>query len=167
MNSNICFEEYASCRNSDTICTVEYEFCKKAIKELELEMHLIQVNFIREENKHIFFFTAPKRVDFRKLLKILRKQYYGSRIELRQIGNRDAASLLGGIGICGRELCCCTFLKTFYPITAKVAKKVGATPNPAMYCGVCSRLRCCLKYEENNGEVNENNLDDNSSEDRR
>ena len=113
-------------------------------------MRLIQANHIKEDNKLIFFFTAPERVDFRELLKILRHKYHGYRIELRQIGQRDAASLLGGVGICGQELCCSSFLKEFYPITAKIAKKVGPTPNPAMYCGLCGRLRCCLRYEEYN-----------------
>ncbi|HON44007.1 MAG TPA: regulatory iron-sulfur-containing complex subunit RicT [Planctomycetota bacterium] len=147
MNSNIRSNQYACCANPDTLCKEEFNFCKKVIQQLGINMRLIQSNFIKEESKLIFFFTAPERVDFRELLKILRRQYYGTRIELRQIGQRDAASLLGGAGICGLELCCCSFLKNFSPITAKIAKKVGPTPNPAMYCGLCGRLRCCLRYE--------------------
>ena len=154
MNSNIRSNQYACCSNPDTLCDEEYKFCKEKARALNLRMHLIQANLIKEENKLVFFFTAPERVDFRELLKILRQEYQGIRIELRQIGQRDAASLLGGVGICGRKLCCCAFLKSFYPITAKIAKKVGTIPNPAMYCGLCGRLRCCLRYEENcDGEV--------------
>lgn len=147
MTSDIRSNQYACCVNVDTLCKEEFAFCKQAIKKLNINMRLIQTNFIKEENKLIFFFTAPERVDFRELLKVLRQQYYGIRIELRQIGQRDASSLLGGVGICGLSLCCCTFLKNFAPITAKIAKKVGPTPNPAMYCGLCGRLRCCLRYE--------------------
>ena len=148
MNANIRANQYACCTDANTICKQEYEFCKKQICELRLVMRLIQVNYIKEDNKLIFFFTAPERVDFRELLKILRHRYHGYRIELRQIGQRDASSLLDGAGICGLRLCCCSFLKEFYPITAKKAKKVGPTPNPAMYCGLCGRLRCCLRYED-------------------
>ncbi len=147
MNTNIRANQYSSCAKPETICKEEFQFCKDKIKELKLSMRLIQVSSLKEENKLIFFFTAPERVDFRELLKILRHQYHGVRIELRQIGQRDAASLLGGAGICGQQLCCCAFLRTFYPITAKIAKKAGPTPNPAMYCGLCGRLRCCLRYE--------------------
>lgn len=148
MNNNIRANAYSCCAQPQTVCTEEYQFCKNKIKELQLSMRLVQVSSLKEENKLVFFFTAPERVDFRELLKALRHQYYGARIELRQIGQRDAASLLGGVGICGQQLCCCAFLRTFYPITAKIAKKAGPTPNPAMYCGLCGRLRCCLRYEE-------------------
>lgn len=145
---NIRANQYACCADPKTIRTEEFNFCKKKIRELKLPMRLIQASLLQEDNRLVFFFTAPERVDFRELLRILRHQYYGIRIELRQIGQRDAASLLGGVGICGQELCCCKFLRTFSPITAKIAKKVGPTPNPAMYCGLCGRLCCCLKYEE-------------------
>ncbi len=154
---NIRANQYSICMNPKTIRTEEFDFCKKKIRELKLPMRLIQTSYLEEDKRLIFFFTAPERVDFRELLRILRQQYFGIRIELRQIGQRDAASLLGGIGICGCELCCCSFLRSFSPITAKIAKKVGPTPNPAMYCGLCGRLRCCLRYEENdnNGENDE------------
>jgi len=148
MNSNIRCNQYSCCTDPKTICTHEHEFCRLQIQQLNLPMRLIQTNFIAEESKLIFFFTAPDRVDFRELLKVIRNKFIGIRIELRQIGQRDAASLMGGVGICGQQLCCSSFIKEFYPITAKTAKRVGPTPNPAMYCGVCGRLRCCLRFEE-------------------
>ena len=153
MNSNLRVNQYACCANQETICNVEFIHCKQQISKLNLSMRLIQANFLKEENKLVFFFTAPERVDFRELLKILRNKYQGKQIELRQIGQRDAASLLGGAGICGRKLCCSSFLKEFCPITAKKAKKIGPTPNPAMYCGLCGRLRCCLRYEESDSKL--------------
>ena len=152
MNGNLRSNQYACCANAETICEAEFEFCKQQVKRLNLPMRMIQVNRMTEGNKMVFFFTAPERVDFRELLKVLRSKYYGHQIELRQIGQRDAASLLGGVGICGQQLCCSSFLKEFSPITAKKAKQVGPTPNPAMYCGLCGRLRCCLRYEEYEGE---------------
>ena len=160
--SNIRANQYACCTDPKTIRTEEFQFCKRKIRELQLPMRLIQASYLEQENRLVFFFTAPERVDFRDLLKILRHQYFGVRIELRQIGQRDAASLLGGVGICGQELCCCAFLRAFSPITAKIAKKVGPTPNPAMYCGLCGRLRCCLKYEETDAAIEE--ADDESVE---
>jgi cell fate regulator YaaT (PSP1 superfamily) len=145
INTSLRANEYAWCIRPATIREAEYEFCKEQASHLSLPMRLIQAN--QQENKLVFFFTAPERVDFRELLKILRHRYHNFHIELRQIGQRDASSLLSGVGICGQQLCCSAFLKEFYPITAKKAKKVGPTPNPAMYCGVCGRLRCCLRYE--------------------
>lgn len=120
--------------------------CQKKIEKHELPMKLIDVEYTFDHNKIIFYFTADGRVDFRELVKDLAR-VFKTRIELRQIGVRDEAKMIGGLGICGRPLCCATFLREFDPISIKMAKKQELSLNPAKISGVCGRLMCCLKYE--------------------
>lgn len=112
-------------------------------------MKLIQVEYTFDRSKMIFYFTADGRIDFRELVKDL-AGVFRTRIELRQIGVRDEAKILGGIGPCGRPLCCSTFLGDFIPVSIKMAKDQGLSLNPTKISGLCGRLMCCLKYE--NGE---------------
>ena len=112
-----------------------------------LEMKLVRVSVAFEGNKLIFFFTADGRVDFRALVRDLASVFH-SRIELRQIGVRDEARMVGGLGICGRPLCCCQFLTNFLPVSIKMAKTQNLSLNPAKISGACGRLMCCLKYEQ-------------------
>jgi cell fate regulator YaaT (PSP1 superfamily) len=123
-----------------------YDICQQKIKKHELPMKLIDVEYTFDHNKIIFYFTAEGRVDFRELVKDLAR-VFKTRIELRQIGVRDEAKMLGGMGICGRPLCCSLFLRDFDPISIKMAKKQELTLNPSKISGVCGRLMCCLKYE--------------------
>jgi cell fate regulator YaaT (PSP1 superfamily) len=110
-------------------------------------MHLVDVELTFDMNKIIFYFTADGRVDFRELVKDL-AAVFRMRIELRQIGVRDEAKIINGIGICGRTLCCATFLEEFQPVSIKMAKEQGLSLNPSKISGICGRLMCCLKYEE-------------------
>ena len=112
-----------------------------------LEMKLVRVSISFEGNKLIFFFTADGRVDFRALVRDLASVFH-SRIELRQIGVRDEARMIGGLGICGRPLCCCQFLTNFLPVSIKMAKTQNLSLNPTKISGACGRLMCCLKYEQ-------------------
>ena len=123
------------------------EVCLEKIKVHKLEMHLVNVELSFDLSKIIFFFTADGRVDFRELVKDLASAFK-MRIELRQIGVRDEAKMLSGIGICGRELCCASFLDEFQPVSIKSAKDQGLSLNPTKISGVCGKLMCCLKYEE-------------------
>lgn len=123
-----------------------FTLCNKKIHERELEMRLVDVDFTFDRNKIIFYFTAEGRVDFRELVKDL-ASVFRTRIELRQIGVRDEAKLLGGIGPCGRMLCCSTFLGDFEPVSIKMAKDQNLSLNPTKISGLCGRLMCCLKYE--------------------
>ncbi|MCQ2440360.1 MAG: stage 0 sporulation family protein [Clostridia bacterium] len=125
-----------------------FEICLKKIEEQKLEMKLIKVENAFDGSKITFFFTADGRVDFRELVKILAAQFH-TRIELRQIGIRDEARLLGGIGICGQPYCCKQFLEDFQPVSIKMAKEQGLSLNPTKISGSCGRLMCCLKYEQN------------------
>ncbi|MEB6291786.1 stage 0 sporulation family protein [Staphylococcus xylosus] len=120
--------------------------CKNTIQQQSLEMRLVNCEFTLDKSKVIFNFTSDERVDFRKLVKVL-AQKLKTRIELRQIGVRDEAKLLGGIGPCGRSLCCATFLGDFEPVSIKMAKDQNLTLNPTKISGACGRLMCCLKYE--------------------
>jgi cell fate regulator YaaT (PSP1 superfamily) len=124
----------------------EYGVCQRLIERYELPMKLVKVEHLLGGHKIIFFFTADGRVDFRKLVKDLAKRYR-TRIEMRQIGVRDEARLLGLFGSCGRELCCCRFLQALKPVPMKVAKSQKSTLDPAKIGGRCGRLKCCLKYE--------------------
>ena len=127
--------------------TVEaFEVCSKKIDEHKLDMNLVDVEYTFDRNKIIFYFTADGRVDFRNLVKDL-ASVFKTRIELRQIGVRDEAKMLGGIGPCGRMLCCSTFLGDFEPVSIKMAKDQNLSLNPAKISGLCGRLMCCLKYE--------------------
>ncbi|MCL1877524.1 MAG: stage 0 sporulation family protein [Defluviitaleaceae bacterium] len=123
------------------------EICLEKIKTHKLEMHLVDVELAFDLSKIIFFFTADGRVDFRELVKDLASTFR-MRIELRQIGVRDEAKMLSGIGICGRELCCASFLDEFQPVSIKSAKDQGLSLNPTKISGICGKLMCCLKYEE-------------------
>ncbi|MCI2772498.1 stage 0 sporulation family protein [Staphylococcus warneri] len=120
--------------------------CKEVVAQQELDMRLVNCEYTLDKSKVIFNFTADDRIDFRKLVKVL-AQNLKKRIELRQIGVRDEAKLLGGIGPCGRSLCCSTFLGDFEPVSIKMAKDQNLSLNPAKISGACGRLMCCLKYE--------------------
>ncbi len=120
--------------------------CLKKIQEYRLDMKLVDCEYSFDRSKIIFYFTAEGRVDFRDLVKDLAKAFK-ARIELRQIGVRDEAKLFGGFGICGRQLCCATFLKDFEPVMIKMAKEQGLPLNPPKISGTCGRLMCCLSYE--------------------
>ncbi len=124
-----------------------FELCLKKIKEHKLDMNLIDVEYKFDNSKLLFFFTADGRVDFRDLVKEL-ASIYKTRIELRQIGVRDEVKRIGGNGICGRELCCCTFLSNFETVSIKMAKEQNISLNPGKISGSCGRLMCCLKYEQ-------------------
>lgn len=123
------------------------EICKKKIAERKLEMKLINVEYTFDSSKILFYFTADGRVDFRELVKDLAGIFH-TQIELRQIGVRDESRMLGGLGICGRPFCCCSFLGDFHPVSIKMAKEQGLSLNPTKISGACGRLMCCLKYEQ-------------------
>lgn len=123
-----------------------FEFCKRTARELNLSMRLVKVHHYFDSSKIIFYYTAENRVDFRELVKILARTFK-IRIEMRQIGVRDETKICGGIGHCGRELCCSSHLNEFAPVTVKMAKDQGLTLNPAKISGMCGRLMCCLRYE--------------------
>ena len=124
-----------------------FEICEKKIGEHNLEMKLVSVEYSFDGSKITFFFTADGRVDFRELVKDLVSHFH-TRIELHQIGVRDEARMLGGLGICGRPYCCKQFLNDFEPVSIKMAKEQGLSLNPTKISGSCGRLMCCLKYEQ-------------------
>ncbi len=121
--------------------------CEKKVAEHGLEMQLVDVEYTFDRGKILFYFTADGRVDFRELVKDLAATFR-TRIELRQIGVRDEAKMIGGLGICGRPFCCCAFLDDFKPVSVKMAKEQNMSLNPGKISGTCGRLMCCLKYEE-------------------
>ncbi len=123
-----------------------YDFCVERIKKRNLPMNLVQADYMFDGSKILFHFTAENRIDFRELVKDLAHHFH-TRIEMRQIGVRDEAKLLGGLGICGRELCCSTFITEFQPVSVKMAKQQGLALNPSKISGQCGRLLCCLGYE--------------------
>ncbi|WP_114572240.1 PSP1 domain-containing protein [Exiguobacterium flavidum] len=133
--------------------------CVSKIREHRLDMKLVDVEYTFDRNKVIFYFTAEGRVDFRELVKDL-AAVFRTRIELRQIGVRDEAKLLGGIGPCGRILCCSSFLGEFEPVSIKMAKDQNLSLNPTKISGVCGRLMCCLKYENDTYEEMRRDLPD-------
>ncbi|OEU73492.1 MAG: hypothetical protein BA874_07110 [Desulfuromonadales bacterium C00003068] len=122
------------------------DYCFDRIRQRKMPMKLVKAEYLFDGSKIIFYFTAEGRVDFRELVKDL-AQYFHTRIEMRQIGVRDEAKLIGGIGICGRELCCGTFLTDFHPVSVRMAKQQGLALNPTKISGQCGRLLCCLGYE--------------------
>lgn len=128
-----------------------YAICQKKISEHKLDMKLVSVEYTFDNSKLLFYFTANGRVDFRSLVKDL-AGVFKTRIELRQIGVRDEAKMLGGLGPCGRPICCGTFLGDFQPVSIKMAKEQNLSLNPIKISGVCGRLMCCLKYEQDNYE---------------
>jgi len=125
-------------------------FCKMRIKEREIPIKLVRVVFVKNERKAIFFFSSEGRIDFRDLVKDLAKKIK-MRIEMKQIGIRDETKIIGGLGICGRQLCCKTFLSNIEPITLQMAKKQNLSMNPIKISGQCGRLMCCLSYEDDYG----------------
>ncbi|MBQ4641525.1 MAG: stage 0 sporulation family protein [Oscillospiraceae bacterium] len=124
-----------------------YEVCMQKIEEYQLDMQLVSAECAFDGSKILFFFTADERVDFRELVKTLASVFH-TRIELRQIGVRDKAKMVGGLGICGRPFCCATFLDDFQPVSIKMAKTQNLSLNPTKISGTCGRLMCCLKYEQ-------------------
>ena len=124
-----------------------FQICLDKIRKHKLEMKLIQAEYTFDNNKVLFYFTADGRIDFRELVKDL-AAVFKTRIELRQIGVRDETKIVGGIGICGRSLCCHTHLSEFIPVSIKMAKEQNLSLNPTKISGVCGRLMCCLKHEQ-------------------
>lgn len=132
-----------------------FKICEEKIKKYKLDMHLTEVEYKFDNSKILFYFTADGRIDFRELVKDL-AAVFRTRIELRQIGVRDEVKRIGGNGVCGRELCCCSFLGNFETVSIKMAKEQNMSLNPSKISGNCGRLMCCLKYEQ---EVYEEKLD--------
>ena len=124
-----------------------FEICEQKIAARKLDMHLVEAEYTFDCAKLLFFYTAPNRVDFRELVKDL-AAVFRVRIELRQIGVRDEAKMIGGLGICGRPFCCKEFLADFQPVSIRMAKEQGLSLNPVKLSGTCGRLMCCLKYEQ-------------------
>lgn len=124
-----------------------FSICKEKIAKHGLEMKLVSAEYTFDNNKLLFYFTADGRVDFRELVKDL-ASVFRTRIELRQIGVRDETKMMGGVGICGRELCCATYMNDFIPVSIKMAKEQNLSLNPTKISGMCGRLMCCLKNEE-------------------
>ena len=124
-----------------------YSFCLERIRERNLPMKLVSVRYFFNEKKGIFYYTADGRIDFRQLVKDLAKELR-MRIEMRQVGVRDEAKMVGGLGVCGRALCCFSFMKAFEPVTIQKARKQQIVINPTKISGLCGRLMCCLGFEE-------------------
>lgn len=124
-----------------------FSICLQKIRDHNLDMKLIDVEYTFDNNKVLFYFTADGRIDFRELVKDL-AAIFKTRIELRQIGVRDESKMMGGIGVCGRTLCCKSFLGEFQPVSIRMAKEQGLSLNPTKISGTCGRLMCCLKYEQ-------------------
>jgi len=137
-------KHYKECRKKEQDA---FKICNEKIKEHKLEMTLTDVEYKFDNSKILFYFTADGRIDFRELVKDL-AAIYKTRIELRQIGVRDEVKRIGGNGVCGRELCCCTFLNDFEAVSIKMAKEQNISLNPSKISGNCGRLMCCLKYEQ-------------------
>jgi len=133
-------------QKNKTLEKTAYNFCLECIARLKLEMNLFSVESTFDANKLTFFFTAEGRVDFRQLVKMLVKEYR-VRIEMRQVGIRNQAKMCGGIGRCGREICCSAFIGNFEPVSIKMAKEQGLSLNPTKISGQCGRLMCCLTFE--------------------
>ena len=136
-------KHYEECRRKEKEA---FNVCLKKIKEHKLDMTLTDVEYKFDNSKILFYFTADGRIDFRELVKDL-AAIYKTRIELRQIGVRDEVKRIGGNGVCGRELCCCSFLSDFETVSIKMAKEQNMSLNPSKISGNCGRLMCCLKYE--------------------
>ena len=137
-------KKYLACKEKEKEA---FTYCQNKIIDFGLDMKLISVEYGFEGNKILFFFTSDGRVDFRELVKNLAGMFR-VRVELRQIGVRDEAKMLGGLGVCGRQFCCSQFLTDFHPVSIKMAKTQGLSLNPVKISGSCGRLMCCLKYEE-------------------
>jgi cell fate regulator YaaT (PSP1 superfamily) len=128
----------------------EFDLCQKFVEQRRLQMELVDVEHLFGGERIVFYFLAEKRVDFRELVKDLARECQ-TRIEMRQIGVRDEARMIGGYGSCGRPLCCTTWLQSFEPISIKMAKQQKLSLNPSKLSGMCGRLKCCLRYELPNG----------------
>ena len=140
-------EDTKRCEENKAKEAEAFEVCQKMILKHEIDMKLVDVEYNFEGTKILFFFTSDGRVDFRELVKDL-AAVFRTRIELRQIGVRDEAKMLGGLGICGKPFCCSQFLDEFHPVSIKMAKTQGLSLNPTKISGTCGRLMCCLKYEQ-------------------
>ncbi len=140
-------EDLAQVRKNQEKEAAAAKICNEKIAAHKLDMKLVDVEYTFDNNKILFYFTADGRVDFRELVKDL-ASVFRTRIELRQIGVRDEAKMLGGLGICGRPFCCATFLGEFQPVSIKMAKEQSLSLNPVKISGTCGRLMCCLKYEQ-------------------
>ena len=140
-------EDFHQQQDNDQLAAKAFAFCREKIRDLELDMKLVDVEVRFDQSKIVFYFTAPTRIDFRELVKLLVNEYR-TRIELRQIGVRHEAQILGGIGNCGRICCCHQFLKKFEPVTIKMAKEQQLFLNPSKISGTCGRLLCCLNFEK-------------------
>ncbi len=140
-------EDAAHAEENDRKEKEAYNICLQKISDHKLDMKLIDVEYTFDNNKVLFYFTADGRVDFRELVKDL-AAVFKTRIELRQIGVRDESKMMGGMGICGRVLCCNSFLGEFQPVSIKMAKEQSLSLNPTKISGTCGRLMCCLKYEQ-------------------
>jgi len=140
------FEDLATVERNSQKEKEAYDFCLRRIVERNMQMKLVKVEYLFDGSKAVFFFTADGRVDFRDLVKDLAHTFH-TRIEMRQIGVRDESKMIGGIGICGRELCCCSWLRDFQPVSVKMAKEQNLALNPNKISGQCGRLLCCLDYE--------------------
>ena len=140
-------EDTRRCEENKAKEAEAFEVCQKMIVKHEIDMKLVDVEYNFEGTKILFFFTSDGRVDFRELVKDL-AAVFRTRIELRQIGVRDEAKMLGGLGICGKPFCCSQFLDEFHPVSIKMAKTQGLSLNPTKISGTCGRLMCCLKYEQ-------------------
>lgn len=144
-------EDIAQMEANKEAASQALKLCQQKVEEHRLEMKLIDAEYTFDRNKIIFYFTAEGRVDFRELVRDL-ATVFRTRIELRQIGVRDEAKMLGGIGPCGRVLCCSSFLGDFEPVSIKMAKDQSLSLNPTKISGLCGRLMCCLKFENHNYE---------------
>jgi cell fate regulator YaaT (PSP1 superfamily) len=142
-------EDFQIVRENEAMGKDAFAFCQQQIQKLELDMKLVDVEVRYDQSKIVFFFTAPARIDFRELVKVLVSKYR-TRIELRQIGVRHEAQILGGIGGCGRVCCCHQFMRKFEPVTIKMAKEQQLFLNPSKISGACGRLLCCLNFEKKN-----------------
>lgn len=140
-------EDFIIHQNNKEKAKEAFKICERKIAEHDLEMKLIDVEYTFDNNKVIFYFTADGRVDFRELVRDL-AAIFKTRIELRQIGVRDEAKMIGGLGPCGKPICCATFLGEFEPVSIKMAKEQSLSLNPSKISGLCGRLMCCLKYEQ-------------------
>jgi len=139
-------QDQAKASENALVGNMAWKTCREKIQELKLDMCLIRVHYSFDRKKLTVCFTAEQRVDFRQLVKVL-AQDLNTRVEMRQIGPRDAAALIGGFGPCGRLLCCCTWLRKLEPVTIRMAKDQGVSLNPNTLNGMCGRLKCCLRYE--------------------
>lgn len=139
-------KDFAQVENNHKLEKRAHTFCSKCIRDLGLKMNLFSVDSNFDASRLTFFFTSEKRVDFRKLVKMLVKQL-GVRIEMRQVGIRNQAKMCGGIGRCGREICCSTFIEKFETVSIRMAKSQSLSLNPTKISGLCGRLMCCLNYE--------------------